>query len=242
MNELENLGKIVYWHLTLGKLDLSITSLVISLWLATAAVFMFFFLVSRRLKQVPGKLQGVAEVMVLFLRDEVAGQIKDNRSAWLPFIIALFFFVLANNLIGLIPGLAPATSNVNVTATLAVMVFLIVQIAGIKKNGLKGYCKSFLPEGIPIIIAVLMLPVEIISQLAKPFSLTIRLFANIFAGHAVIFTLISLIFLFKNYFIIPLPLLGNVCILAFEIFVAFIQAFIFTYLSSMYIASALEGH
>lgn len=241
MAEFENLGKIVYLPLLIGNLDLSITNLVFSLWLAAAAVFIFFFLISRRLRRIPGRWQSIAEVIVLFLREEVAGQIKRDRSAWMPFIIALFFFILANNLIGLLPGMMPATSNVNVTATLALIVFLVVQFAGIRENGFMGYFKSFVPAGVPVPIAVLMLPVEIVSQLARPFSLTIRLFANIFAGHMVMFMIISLIFLYKSYFIVPLPILGNALLLIFEIFVAFIQAFIFSYLSGMYIATALEG-
>jgi len=121
-------------------------------------------------------------------------------------------------------------------------VFIVVQAAGVYHHGLPGYLRSFVPEGVPLPIAVFMIPIEIVSQLARPFSLAIRLFANMFAGHAVMLVLISLIFLFKSYVILPLPVLGNTLILAFEIFVAFIQAFIFTYLSGLYIATALEGH
>jgi len=242
MNVLEHLNQTVVYPLQVGGIDLSITNGVISMWLAVLLVTLFFLLVSRRLKPVPGKLQNVAEVLVLFLRDEVAGQIEHDREVWLPFLITLFFFILASNLIGLVPGYSSATSNINVTAALALIVFFTVQGAGLVKHGFLGYLKSFLPEGVPLPIAIFMIPIEIVSTLAKPFSLAIRLFANMFAGHAVMLMLLSLIFFFKSYLILPLPVLGNTMILAFELFVAFIQAFIFTYLSSLYIATAVEGH
>jgi F-type H+-transporting ATPase subunit a len=172
----------------------------------------------------------------------VGGQIGSEKEKWLPFIIAVFSFILANNLLGLIPGFSSATGNINTTAALALTVFAVVQVTGFVKHGLFGYLKSLLPQGVPLPLAIFMIPIELASQLAKPFSLAIRLFANMFAGHAIMLMLISLIFIFKSYLILPLPVLGNTAVLAFEIFVAFIQAFIFTYLSALYIATALEGH
>jgi F-type H+-transporting ATPase subunit a len=121
-------------------------------------------------------------------------------------------------------------------------VFVVVQTAGVAKKGLGGYLGSLVPPGLPVPIALFMIPIEIVSQLAKPFSLAVRLFANMFAGHAVMLMLLSLIFLFRSYLILPLPVIGNTVVLAFEIFVSFIQAFIFTYLTTLYIATAVEGH
>ncbi len=241
MGILEHLNQKTVLPLSLGGIDLSISNGVITLWLAAALVFAFYYLVSRRLQLVPGKAQGVAEVLVLFLQSEVAGQIGRHKERWLPFIIAIFSFVLANNLLGLIPGVSSATANINTTAALAVIVFLVVQVAGLAEHGPIGYLKSFVPEGVPVFVIPFIVPIEIISTIAKPFSLAVRLFANMFAGHAVMLVLISLIFLFKNYFIIPLPVLGDVIMLLFEIFVAFIQSFIFAFLSALYIATALEG-
>jgi len=145
-------------------------------------------------------------------------------------------------LLGLVPLLAGPTTNINVTAALAIIVFLTVQVTGVVKHGPLGYLKSMIPSGVPLPIAVFLFPVEIVSQFAKPFSLAVRLFANMFAGHAVMLLIISLIFLFKSYLILPLPIIGNTAIMMFEIFVAFIQAFVFTYLSALYIATAQEGH
>jgi F-type H+-transporting ATPase subunit a len=242
MSVLEHLEHKPVLPLQIAGIDLPITNGVITLWLSTLLVLISFLWVSRRLRTVPGRLQNLAEVIILFLRDEVAGQISSGRDAWLPFIIAVFSFILANNLLGLVPGMASATGNINTTAALAVVVFIVVQSAGMVKHGPLGYIKSLVPPGLPLPIAVFMLPIEIVSQFAKPFSLAVRLFANMFAGHAVMLMLLSLIFLFKSYLILPLPVLGNTAVLLFEVFVAFIQAYIFTYLTTLYIATAVEGH
>lgn len=242
MNVLEHLEQRTIYALKIGTLDLSITNGVITLWLAAALTFIFYFVLSRRMRLVPHPAQNIAEVIILFLRDEVASQLGKEKEKWLPFIIAIFSFILMNNLLGLIPGGGSATSNINTTAALALFIFFVVQVTGISRHGFVGYCRSMIPSGLPLPIAIFMIPIEMISQLAKPFSLAIRLFANMFAGHAVMLMLISLIFLFKSYLILPLPILGNTAVLVFEVFVAFIQAFIFTYLSTLYIATALEGH
>lgn len=242
MNVFEHLSQQVLYPFRLGGVDISVTNGVLTLWLAGALAVLFYALVSRKLEPVPGKLQNLAELVVVFIKEEVAVQISEDRDQWLMFLIALFSFILLNNLLGLVPGISAATANINVTAALALIVFLTVQGSSLKKHGLLGYFKSFIPPGVPLIIAFFMMPVELVSQLAKPFSLALRLFANMFAGHAVMLLILSLIFLFKSYLIIPLPVIGNVAILLFEIFVAFIQAFVFTYLSALYIATALEGH
>ena len=242
MSVLEHLEQKPIYPLEVGGVDLTITNGVITLWTAALLVFVLFLALSRQLKPVPGKLQNLVEVVVLFLRDEVASQIVHGREKWLPFIVAVFFFVLANNLLGLIPGMSSSTGNINVTAALALIVFFVVQAAGVAKHGVIGYLVSLVPSGLPLPIAIFMFPVELVSQLAKPFSLAVRLFANMFAGHAVMLMLISLIFLFRSYLIVPLPVLGNTMVLTFEIFVCFIQAFIFTYLTTLYIATAVEGH
>lgn len=242
MDVISHLGQQTIWRLNFFGIDLSITNGVISLWSAVIVVFGFFFAASRNMKLIPGSLQNAAEVIVLFIRDEVASVIPENREKWTIFIIAVFTFILVNNLLGIIPGVSGATGNINTTAALAIIIFIVVQCVSMIKHGPLGYLRSFLPSGIPLPIAIFLLPVEIISMLAKPFSLAVRLFANVFTGHAVMFMLISLIFIFKSYFVVPFPVIGNAVMMAFEIFIAFIQAFIFTYLSTFYIASAYGEH
>ena len=242
MNVLEHIHQRTVFPLEFLGINLAITNWVISLWLAVLVIFFFFYFASRSLKLVPGKIQNLAEIGIVFLRDEIASQIHYEREKWLPFLVALFSFILVNNLLGLIPHISSATTDINVTAALAIIVFIVVQVSGLIKQGPLGYLKSFLPSGIPWPIMIFLAPLELFSQLAKPFSLALRLFANMFAGHAVMLVIISLIFIFKNYLITPLPVLGNVSIMLFEIFVAFIQAFVFTYLSALYIATAQQGH
>lgn len=242
MDVFEHLSQQVIYPIRLFGVDLSLTNGAFTLFISAALVLLFYSRACRRLTLVPGKLQNLAELLVAFLKDEAAAQISEDRDKWLMFLVAVFSFILFNNLVGLVPGMSAATANINVTATLAIIVFLTVQGSSLKKHGLLGYFRSFIPPGVPLIVAFFMVPVELVSQLAKPFSLALRLFANMFAGHAVMLLILSLIFIFKSYLIIPLPVIGNVAILLFEIFVAFIQAFVFTYLSALYIATALEGH
>ncbi|MFA4844202.1 MAG: F0F1 ATP synthase subunit A [Candidatus Margulisiibacteriota bacterium] len=242
MNVIEHLSQKIVCPLQFGGIDLSITNGVIAMWLAVLLVTVFFWLVSRQLRPVPGKMQNLAEVLVLFIRDEIGGQLGDTRDRWLPFLAAIFTFILACNLLGLVPGVASATANINTTAALALIVFFVVQVVGVREHGFFPYLKSFIPEGVPLPIAVFMVPIELISTLAKPFSLAMRLFANMFAGHAVMFLILSMIVLFHSWLVVPLPVVGDTVFLAFELFIAFIQAFVFTYLSALYIATAQEGH
>lgn len=242
MNVLEHIYQKTIFPLHFLGLDISITTSVVALWLAALISFLFFLFAARSLKLVPGKMQNLAEAGVVFLRDEVASQISQDRGQWLPFLVVLFCFILANNLLGLFPGVSSATTNINVTATLAIIVFVVVQVAGVVKQGVSGYLKSFLPKDVAWPIMIFLVPVEFVSQLAKPFSLALRLFANMFAGHAVMLLIISLIFIFRSVIIVPFPVVGEVAIMGFEIFVAFIQAFVFTYLSALYIATAQAGY
>lgn len=239
MNIFEHFKQVDILHWQLGPWDLSITNGVLVSFLAAGLVFFFFFTVSRKAKLQPTSWQSLAEYMIEFIDKEMLSPLGKEAEGWIPFMVTIFSFILFCNLLGIIPGLLPPTSNINVTATLAIIIFITTQVVGIRKRGIIGYVKSIVPAGLPLPVTIFLFPVEILGQLARPFSLAVRLFANMFAGHAIILMLISLIFLYKNYFVIPLPVLGDVAILAFEIFVSFIQAFIFTYLSAFYIKEAL---
>ena len=240
MNILEHLKPTKIVDLSVSGVDVSISTSVIIMFLAAAAVFFFYFIVSRKPRLVPKGPQSIAEYVIEFVRTEMLSPLGADADIWVPFIVTLFSFIFVCNLSGLIPGFVPPTSNINVTATLAVLVFLLTQIVGVIKRGPLGYIKSLIPSGLPLPVQIFLFPIEIIGQFARPFSLSVRLFANMFAGHTVIMMLISLIFVFKNYFVIPLPVLGSVLVSLFEIFVALIQAFIFSYLSSSYIIGALQ--
>jgi len=168
---------------------------------------------------------------------------------WFPFIATLFFFILFCDLLGLVPKMFTPTSNINVTATLAVIVFFCSQGAGILKHGIGGYCSTFVPKGMPggiagLVLKGFMIIIEIISMFARPFSLAVRLFANMTAGHLVIMVFISMIFMFQGtiikIFITPTSVVMAVVMMAFEIFVSVLQAFIFAILASIYISLAVH--
>jgi F-type H+-transporting ATPase subunit a len=242
MDLLEHLQPYVIIPLKIAGIDVSITNAVVSIWIASILTFLLLTFAGRSERLVPKGLQNLMESMVTFLRQSlIIETIGEEGMAWFPFIGTIFFFILFCDLLGLIPKMFTPTSNINVTASLAVVVFICTQGAGIYKHGLLGYFKKFIPKGVPLWIIPLMVPIEIISQFAKPFSLAVRLFANMTAGHLVILVFLSLIIMFKSFVIAPLPLAFAVIMMAFEVFVCMIQAYIFSILAAMYIAEATHG-
>ena len=227
-------------RLSLFNIDISITSATIVIWTAALLVFFAAFLATRRPTVIPGKLQNLIEIVYEFWELQTKDLLKDRAFMWLPFIFAVFCFVLVSNLLGLIPGVYPLTANINATATLAIIVFFVYHAAGIMDRGPVGYFRSMIPPGVPIFAAPVIFVIEILGHFARPFSLAIRLFANETAGHLVALTLLSLILMSKNVWIAGLPLLGRVVIGLFEVFVAFIQAYVFAYLASLYIGLAIS--
>ncbi len=228
----------------IGSLDLSINLAIISMWVSSSIAFLLVFFASRKASLVPsGRLVNFVEAIIEFIQTNVVEENmgKEGRK-WLPFLLSLFMFIWFANLIGLVPGFYTPTSSVFVTGTLA---FLIVaptlHIYGMKKHGVIKYIKSFVPHGVPVFIAPFLFVIEMISAIAKPFSLTVRLFANMFAGHLVLLTFIGLILEFKSFIIAPLPMLGAILVMGLELLFTSIQAYIFTTLSSMYIADAIHG-
>jgi F-type H+-transporting ATPase subunit a len=191
---------------------------------------------------------GAIEAMALYLRNEVVlPNVGHHGEGFVPFALTLFFFILVCNLLGMLPWGATATGNIAVTATLAIITAVIVEVAGIRANGL-GYLNTIfywnkdLPLPMRILMFFVMTPVEIVGKLSKPFALTIRLFANMTAGHIVLLALIGIIFTFKSWALAPVPVLMATAISMLELFVAFLQAFIFTLLASVFIGQIREAH
>jgi F-type H+-transporting ATPase subunit a len=240
MNVLEHLANSVYLPLKVFGLDISITKLSFNLWVVVGMVWAIFYFTGRAARLLPGKWQTFIELLIEFVRNNVTSVLEDEAERFFPFLFTLFSLILFSNLMGLLPGFLPPTSNINVTATLAVIVFLTAHFLGIRRFGFLKYVKSMVPAGVPKILFIFIIPIEIVSQLARPFSLAVRLFANLLAGHIIPIVLISLIFLFKNYLLAPLPLAGNVVLGLFEIFISFIQAYIFAFLAAIYLASAIK--
>ncbi len=250
MNLMEHLQPHVIIPLKIGSVDISITNAVLSIWIACALVFLTLTLAGRIGRLIPRGLQNLMETLVSFARQSLILEVLGEEGmSWFPFIATLFFFILYCNLLGLVPKMFTATSNINVTASLAAVVFICTQGAGIVRHGLGGYAKTFIPKGMPRgimgkVLIGFMIIVEIISQLARPFSLAVRLFANMTAGHMVILVFISMIFMFQGLaakvFVTPMSVVMAVIMMAFEIFVSLLQAFIFAILASIYISLAVH--
>jgi len=250
MNLMEHLQPHVLIPLNIGGLDVSITNAVLTIWIACALVFLTMTLAGRMGKLVPKGLQNMMESLVSFAKNTLVVEIMgEDGLVWFPFIATLFFFILFCDLLGLVPKMFTPTSNINVTATLAVIVFICSQGAGILKHGIGGYCGTFVPKGMPggiagLVLKGFMIIIEIISMFARPFSLAVRLFANMTAGHLVIMVFISMIFMFQGtiikIFITPTSVVMAVVMMAFEIFVSVLQAFIFAILASIYISLAVH--
>lgn len=224
-------------------IDFSINKAVVVVWLATFLTIGLVYYTGRGGGIIAkGRLRNAIEALVQFIKlDIVDPNIgHEEGKKWLPYIGGLFFLILFGNLLGLIPGSNSPTGNINMTATLAIIVFLTFVIMGMVKQGPFGYIKNLAPHGLPTWLYFILYPIEIVSQLAKPLSLALRLFANLLAGHIVIGALLGLIILFGSVIVAPFPFAFAIIMYAFEIFVAFIQAYIFAILSSLYIGAAMH--
>lgn len=207
---------------------------------AAGFLYLLFGKFYNKEKMVPSGLTNALEVLVLFIRDEVAiaalGDKDGRRMA--PIFFSFFFFILVLNLMGLIPLFAGATGNVNVTAGLALCTLFFMVFGAIHANGVKGFLKAFIPHGIPTPILVILVPIEFLSLVIKTAALTIRLFANMMAGGIVLYALIGLIVMFGAP-ALPSMLLA-LLIFLLKLVVAFLQAYIFTMLSAIFIGQTMH--
>ena len=197
-------------------------------WFVMALLALFSFLATRRLSLTPGGFQNTMEVFVNAIDKLLLDTMGPHGKRFFPLIATLGFFILTSNLIGLIPGLESPTANLNTTVAMALVVFFLTHIVGVQVQGMK-YFKQFL--GPVWWLTPLMLPIELVSHISRPVSLSMRLFGNIEGGHIVLFVLF-----------IPVPLLVPLPILVLKLLISFIQTLVFMLLSMMYIAGAMEEH
>ncbi|TLU88568.1 MAG: F0F1 ATP synthase subunit A [Chlorobium sp.] len=246
----EPFGEIELPKIVVGGFDLSITKHVVMLWVVSAILIALFALAGGKYKkmtarQAPKGLTNALEALVEFIRVDVAkANIGKDYAKYLDYLLTVFFFILLCNLLGLVPYGSTATGNINVTLTLATFTFFITQVAALKAHGIKGYL-AHLTGGTHPALWIIMIPIEFIGLFTKPVALTIRLFANMTAGHIVILSLIFISFILKSYIVaVVMSVPFSIFIYLLELFVAFLQAFIFTMLSALFIglASAHEGH
>jgi F-type H+-transporting ATPase subunit a len=226
--------------------DVSFTNSSLFMLVAVVLIVAFFMLSMRSRALVPGRLQSMAEVGYEF----VAGMLRESTGhsgmKYFPLVFTLFMFIFTCNMLGMIPGFFTVTSHIVVTAALAALVFLTVLGLGFAKNGVRFF-KLFVPSGVPILILPLVVLIEIISFLSRPISHSVRLFANMLAGHITlkVFGGFVVMLLGAGTFaaLSPLPLLMAIALTALEVLVAFLQAYVFTMLTCMYLNDALHpGH
>ena len=240
-------------HIGRFVLDISPTRHVVMLWIAATLCIVTTLIALRahnrrtREGKAPSGFGNGLEALVLYLRNEIVlPNVGAHGNGYVPYLLTLFFFILFANLLGLVPYGATATGNISVTATLAIVTFIVIEMAGMRAQG-RAYINTiiFWPHdmslGMKLFISPILTPIEIIGKFTKPFALAIRLFANMVSGHVVLLALLSLIFTFGSWFLVPVPLLMATGIVILELFVAFLQAFIFTLLSSVFIGLIREG-
>ena len=220
--------------------SLGISKAVLMMLIASAILIVLMAAFLRRPRaghEAPRGMSNALEVLVVFVRDEIA--VGNMGEKWgrrfTPFLLTLFFFILTCNLLGLVPGGFTATSNLNVTGALAILSFLTFVISGMIALGPIGYVKHMVPAGTPLVIAPVVVLLEVISMLVRPVALMIRLGANMTAGHIVILIIIGFIFLFQSIAVSAVSVPLAVAITLLELIVAFIQAYVFTLLTALYV-------
>jgi len=230
-------------HFELFGIDLSITKFIFFMWVVALILLITLYIVSRNYKSslIPRGLSNIVEIIVLFVRDEIVKPtIGKGYEKFLPYLLTVFFFILLSNFFGLIPYAVTVTGNIAVTAALAGISFIAIQIGGIRSHGMWGYFRGLIPSGMPPWILIIIIPLEILGLFTKPFALCIRLFANMIAGHVVILSLLGLIFILHTAFVAPVSIAFVIFIYLLELLVALIQAYIFTILTSLFIGMAVH--
>ncbi|MFC1781965.1 F0F1 ATP synthase subunit A [Planctomycetota bacterium] len=239
----------------IGSYEVIFTNHTLMVFLAALLMLIILPLIARQRSMVPKGLRNFFESICVFIREEVARPVLGhNTDKFMPYLWTTFFFILFCNLLGMIPidGMlytisgtrlkhygGTATANIWITGTLAVFAFLMIHFSGIREQGLLTYLKNFIPH-VPLALAPFMYFIEFIGALVKPFALAIRLFANMMAGHTVIGALMGVAIMSGNWGIAGVTVLGCAAISLLELFVAFLQAYIFTYLTTLFIGAAVH--
>ncbi|NNN06560.1 MAG: F0F1 ATP synthase subunit A [Elusimicrobia bacterium] len=234
------------FHFMVGPLDLGLSPLILTMWAACAFLVVSLSLGARADKSFS---RSVMEPLVLYVRDEMVEPIFGHHTdIYLPYFLTLFFFLLTCNFFGLIPGASGVTANIAVTASLAICTFLLMQFAGIKEQGLGAYLAHIVPSGVPWWLWPLLFVIEVFGMAAKCISLCIRLFANMLAGHVVVLSFISLIFIFAEmshvagYGVSPAAVGLALFIMLMDVLVSVLQAYIFTFLTILFVGSSVHPH
>jgi len=223
----------------IGDVDVSLTNSAAFMVLTVVAIGVFLILGMRRPAMVPGRWQSMVELSYVFIANLVKDTVGTEGRPYFPFIFTVFMFVLVGNLIGMVPYGFTFTSHIIVTLTMAMVVFLGVTVIALIKHKIHFFT-FFMPPGVPLIMAPLLVPIEIISYLSRPMSLSVRLFANMLAGHTLLKVFAGFVVALGLFGVFPLAFV--VVLTGLEIVIAFLQAFVFTILTCLYLNDALHLH
>jgi F-type H+-transporting ATPase subunit a len=223
----------------IGNVDASFTNASLFMVVAVAAVTLFLTIGMRKRELVPGRWQSMSEIIYQFVAGMVRENVGNEGRAYFPFIFTLFMFILFANLIGLLPYSFTITSHIIVTFALAAVVFIGVTIIALIKHGLKFF-SYFVPQGTPLVMMPLLVPIEVISYLARPVTLSLRLFANMMAGHTMLKVFAGFVVLLGVFGVAPMVVI--VALYGLELLVALLQAYVFAILTSLYLHDALHLH
>ncbi|MAF94582.1 MAG: F0F1 ATP synthase subunit A [Rhodospirillaceae bacterium] len=222
-----------------GDVDVSFTNSATFMVLTVLAIGIFLILGMRRPAMVPGRWQSMVELSYVFIANLIKDTVGTEGRPYFPFIFTVFMFVLVGNLFGMVPYGFTFTSHIIVTFTMAMVVFLGVTVIALKKHKLRFFT-FFMPPGVPLIMAPLLVPIEIISYLSRPISLSVRLFANMLAGHTLLKVFAGFVVALGLFGVFPLAFV--VVLTGLEVVIAFLQAFVFTILTCLYLNDALHLH
>ena len=227
------------YKLELGGYDVSFTNSALFMTLAFLLITFFLLLSTKKRATVPGRWQVMAELSYEFIASLIRDTIGADGRKYFPFVFTAFMFILVGNLLGMMPYSFTFTSHIIVTFTLAIVVFLLVTILGFVKHGLH-FLSFFAPSGIPLPLLFLVVPIELVAYLSRPISLSVRLFANMMAGHMILKVFAGFAVMMGIAGVLPLILIT--LLTGFEFLIAFIQAYVFAVLTCVYLKDALELH
>jgi F-type H+-transporting ATPase subunit a len=222
-----------------GGYDISFTNSSLFMVVAFAIIVFIFLIGTSKKAVVPGRLQSSAEMLYEFTANMVEDNAGHGSAKYVPFVMSIFLVVLFGNLIGLVPFTFTYTSHIIVTIALALMIFVVVILLSLKNHGF-GFFKMFFPPGAPIFLAPLLIPIEVLSFVFRPISLSVRLFANMMAGHVMLQLFAGFTVALGLFGVLPLTFV--VLLTGFEILVALLQAYVFALLTSIYLKDTLETH
>jgi F-type H+-transporting ATPase subunit a len=225
--------------LEIGGIDASFTNASLWMMLAAGSIILFLSVAVSGRAVVPGRLQSVAEMSYEFVANMVRDNVGSDGMRFFPFVFTLFMFVLFCNMMGMIPYSFTVTSHIIVTFALAITIFLGVTLLGFVKHGVH-FLKSFVPSGIPVVLTPLLVVIEIISYLTRPVSLSVRLFANMLAGHTMLKVFAGFVVMMGVWGIAPFAFM--IALTGLEVLVAFLQAYVFAILTCIYLNDALHMH